>query len=209
MGLEIELYGAGTARTLRPIWMAEEIGTKYTLYPIGPRTGETQTEEFKILNPKKIIPLLKRGDCVVSESIAIGRYLQRIENQKNNLVPSDLKLKALEDEWCNFIYGELDETSLYVMRRHGDLKNIYGHAPNVLESCKEYFYKHLQVIEQKLANQDTLFGLDFGLADIILVSCLDWAIAYEFELSDAVRSYHENIKKRGAYKKAIGINYGI
>jgi len=209
LGLEIELYGAGTARTLRPIWMAEEIGMQYTLYPIGPRTGETQTEEFKILNPKKKIPLLKHGDFVLSESIAICRYLQRIENEKDNLVPSDLKLKALEDEWCNFIYGELDETSLYVMRRHGDLKNIYGHAPNVLESCKEYFYKHLQVIEQKLANQDTLFGLDFGLADIILVSCLDWAIAYEFELSVAVQSYHENIKKRGAYKKAIEINYGI
>ena len=48
---------------------------------------------------------------------------------------------ALEDEWCNFIYGELDETSLYVMRRHHDLKDIYGDAPEVV---KVHFLNPLQ-----------------------------------------------------------------
>ena len=49
----LELWGAGTARTLRPIWMAEELGLPYELYPIGPRTGETQTEDYTSLNPKQ------------------------------------------------------------------------------------------------------------------------------------------------------------
>ena len=42
----IKFWGAGTARTLRPIWMAEELQINYELIPIGPRTGETKTEEF-------------------------------------------------------------------------------------------------------------------------------------------------------------------
>ena len=42
---EIILWGSGTARTFRPIWMAEELGLSYVLKPIGPRTGETQTKE--------------------------------------------------------------------------------------------------------------------------------------------------------------------
>ena len=46
MNESIKLWGAGTARTLRPIWMAEELEINYELIPIGPRTGETQTEEF-------------------------------------------------------------------------------------------------------------------------------------------------------------------
>ena len=204
----IELYGAGTARTLRPIWMAEEINIEYDLYPIGPRTGETRTEKYTELNPKQKIPLLKHGDFLLSESLAICRYLQRLDIAKRDFIPKESRLRALEDEWCNFIYGELDETSLYVMRRHGDLAQIYGDAPNVVKSCEEYFYKQLSVVEKKLKKQETLFGLDFSLADILLVSCLDWAIAYKLELPRAVLSYHKKMISREAYKKAIKINYG-
>ena len=146
----IELYGAGTARTLRPIWMAEEINIEYDLYPIGPRTSETRTEKYTELNPKQKIPLLKHGDFLLSESLAICRYLQRLDIAKRDFIPKESRLRALEDEWCNFIYGELDETSLYVMRRHGDLAQIYGDAPSVVKSCEEYFYKQLSVVEEKL-----------------------------------------------------------
>ena len=37
--MQLKFWGAGTARTLRPIWMAEELGLDYKLLPIGPRTG--------------------------------------------------------------------------------------------------------------------------------------------------------------------------
>ena len=79
-----------------------------------------------------------------------------------------------EDEWCNFIYGELDETSLYVMRRHYDLKKIYGDAPEVVKSCREYFEKQLGVVEDTLSQNGTLFGLEFGLDDILLTIFLQF-----------------------------------
>ena len=41
----IKIWGASTPRSLRPIWMAEELGLNYELMPIGPRTGETQTAD--------------------------------------------------------------------------------------------------------------------------------------------------------------------
>ena len=46
MDLKLEFWGSGTARTLRPIWMAEELNLKYELSSIGPRTGETLTPEY-------------------------------------------------------------------------------------------------------------------------------------------------------------------
>jgi len=207
LNLNLEIWGAGTARTLRPIWMAEELGLEYQLFPIGPRTGETQTKEFTRLNAKQKIPLLKHGDFLLSESVAICRYLQKISNSKNIFTPQDNKAMALEDEWCNFIYGELDETSLYVMRRHFDLKDIYGDSPKVVESCRKYFKKYLDLIEDILKHQDTLFGYDFGLADILLTTCLDWAEVYKFNLPLNVSRYHENIRSREAYKNAFAINY--
>ena len=83
MFLNLEIWGAGTARTLRPIWMAEELNLKYTLHPIGPRTGETQTQQYSKLNPKQKVPILQHDDFVLSESVAICRYLQKISNSKN------------------------------------------------------------------------------------------------------------------------------
>ena len=209
MNLNLEIWGAGTARTHRPIWMAEELGLEYKLFPIGPRTGETQTIEFTKLNTKQKIPLLKHDDFLLSESVAICRYLQRISNSNNIFLPQDDKTIALEDEWCNFIYGELDETSLYVMRRHFDLKDIYGDSPEVVESCRNYFEKYLAIIENILSNQDTLFGYDFGLADILLTTCLDWAEAYEFNLPSNISKYLETTRNREAYKIAFDINYKI
>ena len=58
--MNLEFWGAGTARTLRPIWVAEELNLKYLLHPIGPRTGETQTEDYKALNPKQKNTLYKK-----------------------------------------------------------------------------------------------------------------------------------------------------
>ena len=207
--MSLEFWGAGTARTLRPIWVAEELNLKYLLHPIGPRTGETQTEDYKALNPKQKIPCIRNNEFLLSESVAICRYLQGLKNSPNLFKPSDPESIALEDQWCNFIYGELDETSLYVMRRHYDLKEIYGSSSIVVESCREYFYRNLKVIENTLHNQYTLFGYDFGLADILLVTCLDWAVAYDFKLPENISNYHEKIKLRDGYKKAVKINYGL
>ena len=94
------------------------------------------------------------------------------------------------------------------MRRHYDLKAIYGSSSIVVESCREYFYRNLKVIENTLQNQDTLFGYDFGLADILLVTCLDWAVAYDFELQKIFLIIMKN-KAQGWVQKSSKINYGF
>ncbi|MEQ8859981.1 MAG: glutathione S-transferase N-terminal domain-containing protein [Pseudomonadales bacterium] len=124
MATPITFWGAGTSRTLRPIWVAEELGVAYRVEPIGPRTGETRTEDYTRLNPKQKIPTLVDGDFKLTESVAICRYL--IDNYPGDGMyrPGTVRDRAREDE-C-YVYRELDETSLYVMRRHRDLAHIYG-----------------------------------------------------------------------------------
>ena len=204
----IQIWGAGTTRTFRPVWTAEELNLDYELVPIGPRTGETQTPKFTQLNPKEKIPALVDGTTKLSESVAICRYLiERYGNVSTLLIPDDLATRAREDEWVCYFYGELDETSLYVMRRHGDLKKIYGEAPNALSAARDYAKKHLKVVSDHLEDKEYVVGSRFGLADIILISCLDWAVNYEFELSAPLIRYRERIIQRDAYKAAYTANY--
>lgn len=204
----IQIWGAGTSRTFRPVWTAEELSLEYELVAMGPRTGETQTPEFTRLNPKQKIPALIDGNMKLSESVAICRYLiERYGNASTLSIPGDVAMRAREDEWVCYCYGELDETSLYVMRRHGDLKAIYGEAPNSLLAARDYANKHLNVVSDHLEDKNYVVGGRFGLADIILISCLDWAINYGFELSTPLMRYREPIIQRDAYKAAFTANY--
>ena len=43
---DLTLWGVGTSRTVRPHWAMFELGLPYKVKPIGPRTGETKTEEY-------------------------------------------------------------------------------------------------------------------------------------------------------------------
>ena len=204
---KIKLWGSKTARSLRPVWMAEELEIEYELLPIGPRTGETSSEEYTKLNPKQKIPFMEHGDFQLSESLAICRYLQNTFPSNNLFIPQTPKDLAKEDEWCSFIYGELDETCLYVIRRHHDLSDIYGPAPNVVESCREYLERQFRVIESYIEKKDSVLDQGFGLADIFLMSCLDWAIYHEFKLPKNIAIYKDKISERSAFKKAMEINF--
>lgn len=47
----------------------------------------------------------------------------------------------------------------------------------------------------------------FGIVDILLMSCLDWAIFYEFDLPKNITIYRERISQRAPYTRAMEINY--
>ena len=150
---------------------------------------------------------MKDGGFVLSESLSICRYLQNVYPSDNIAIPKTKEDLAREDEWCNYIYGEMDETTLYVMRRHYDLTDIYGESPVVVEACRDYLERHLEVVDKHLEQNKTVLEIGFGLADIMLVSCLDWAIFYNFDLKEATKDYHKNMIERPNYIKAKKINY--
>jgi glutathione S-transferase len=47
----------------------------------------------------------------------------------------------------------------------------------------------------------------FGLADVLLVSCLDWAAAYGLELPADLAAYRSAIAQREAYGRAVAANF--
>ncbi len=205
----IKIWGAETSRTFRPIWVAEELGLTYKHLQIQPRTGETQTEEFTSLNRKQKVPFLEDGEFRLSESVAICRYLVRTYPNRNISTPTTKVEIAKEDEWLSYIYGEMDETALYVMRRHGELAQIYGHSETVLKSCNTYLIRHFGVLDHHLSKHEYLMPIGFSLADMILVSCVDWADFYQIEIPKAVKQYRDRIAERPAYLKAMKINFPI
>ncbi len=200
---DLTLWGVGTSRTVRPHWAMAELGLKYTTYAIGPRTGETKTAEYTRLNPRQKVPMLQDGDFSIGESAAIVAYLARTYGTRDkSLIPDDKQAYAKWLEWCFFIVTELDSTSLYVMRRHSAdaLGHIYGVAPEVTAKAGEYFREQLRHVEVALDDGRTfLMGDQFTSADILLTTCLEWAIAYGVGICDNAQPYLARIKTRPGY----------
>src|SRR6202163_2468232 len=211
MSENLILWGVGTTRTIRAHWALHELGLRYDVRPILPRSGETKTAEYTALNPRQKIPLLQDGDLTIGERAAIVAYLANKHRTANgSLVPDCERLYAKWLEWCFFIVAELDSTSLYVMRRHGTnngLAHIYGEAPAVVSQAGEYFRQQLRHVDLALSDDRTyLLGDQFTTADIILTTCLTWAIDYGVGICDSAVPYLERTKSRPAYQLAAAAN---
>ena len=202
------LWGVGTSRTLRAHWALHELGLDYECRPILPRTGETKTPEYSALNPRQKIPLLQDGDFTIAESPAIAAYLSNIYgSSENRLIPSDPREQAIWLEWCFYAATELDATSLYVMRRHRDLKHIYGESPVALESAAGYFATQLRHAEQALQDgRSFLVGGRFTTADMLLTTCLTWAVDYRVPVTAACLAYMKRITSRPGYRTSVTAN---
>ena len=97
---------------MRAHWMLMELGLEYEFHPFHSRSGATQTDEFKRLNPRHKIPVLRHGSFVLTESAAIIQYLSETFSNSGNLyLPSDAESRAKLNEWCYFILSELDAAS--------------------------------------------------------------------------------------------------
>ena len=202
------LWGVGTSRTLRAHWVLHELGLDYECRPILPRTGETQTQEYTELNPRQKIPLLQDGDFNIAESPAIAAYLSNTYGTRENaLIPTEPREYATWLEWCFYAATELDATSLYVMRRHGALKHIYGESEVALESAAAYFATQLRHAEQALQDgRPFLVGGRLTTADMLLTTCLAWAVSYRLPITPACHAYLERITSRPGYRGGLAAN---
>ena len=206
--MTLVLWGTGTSRTIRPIWAMHELGLTFEHRPILPRTGETQTPEYTSLTARQKIPLLRDGDLTITESAAIVYYLSdTYGNDDNRLVPLDPADRARCLEWCFFAISELDATALYVIRRHRDLKHIYGDAPVANDSAAQYFQKQMRSVDRALEDgRAHILGPRFSAADLILSTCLSWAVRYGVPVSATALAYNERITARPAYSQALESN---
>lgn len=206
--IERTYWGVGSSRALRGHWALQELALPYRTESIRTRTPDTERPEFIAVTPRKKIPVLQDGELVLTESPAIVTYLaERYGNAETLYMPSDPEERARYYEWMSFISMELDATTLYVLRRHQYLPAIYGDAPNAIQACREYFVRMIEAATQSLEPSATyLLGNQFTGVDILMMSCLDWALRYEVSVPETFLAYRERVVVRPSYAKALAAN---
>ena len=202
------LWGVGTSRTIRAHWALIELNLSYKTEIIRTRTTDTETADFKSVNPRQKIPVLQDGTLTMGESAAIVTYLaESYSTEQVNLIPDNPKARAKYFEWMSFICMELDATSLYVLRRHWSLPEIYGDSPVANKASEEYFNRMITAAD-KLKNPKQKYLLETGFSgvDILMTTTLKWAIDYNQKIPNDFMEYLDHMVNRPGYIAALEAN---
>ena len=202
------LWGVATSRTIRAHWALIELNLSYKTEIIRTRTTDTETAAFKSVNPRQKIPVLQDGTLTMGESAAIVTYLaESYSTEQVNLIPDNPKARAKYFEWMSFICMELDATSLYVLRRHWSLPEIYGDSPVANKASEEYFNRMITAAD-KLKNPKQKYLLETGFSgvDILMTTTLKWAIDYNQKIPNDFMEYLDHMVNRPGYIAALEAN---
>ena len=157
------------------LWTCDEIGLAYDREDWGKGFAETQTPEFRALNPNAMVPVVVIGDYVLWESHAICRFLATLHG-RDDLLPADPWRRAQVEKWLDWQAAELNPAWSYafraLMRHDPDCTD-----PALIAASIARWNQHIAIIEQQLEKTGAYMAGDtFSLADIVIGLSLNrWA----------------------------------
>jgi glutathione S-transferase len=104
----VKLYGTPPTRTLRVIWLLNELGLKYEMIPVDLLQGEHKQQDFQQLNPAAKVPVLVDGSLVMTESAAIQLYLAD-KHPEAGFIPASVEDRAQMYRRIFFLVTEIEQ----------------------------------------------------------------------------------------------------
>lgn len=191
-----EIIGTRKSRTLRVIWMLEELGEPYFHTDVSPRS-----EVVMGFNPSGKIPVLRDGDAVLTDSVAIMTYLAD-KHQKMTFAAGTVE-RARQDALTHQILDDVDAV-LWTASRHSFVLPQEHRVTGIKESLRWELTVNLDRLATGLTGP-FLMGDKMTVPDILLTHCLGWAIIAKFEPAPPVlREYMERLRTRPAFVRAQG-----
>jgi glutathione S-transferase len=165
------LYGNTASRTMRNLWLLEELATPYERVVINYKNKGCHTPEFLAINPNAHIPALVDGDVVMYESLAINLYLAR--KYGGPLSALTLAEEAQLLKWSFWVVTEVEKDALTVLM-HRLAMPAEQRKPELAAQAEGALRKPINILNAHLAHSTYVLGERFTVADINLASICNW-----------------------------------
>lgn len=191
----MKLYEFAPTRSIRVRWTLQELRVDFEAISVNLAAGEHHSPEFLRLNPAGRVPVLVDGGLVLTESVAIVRYLAQ-KYRDRGFLPAGLEEQAQLDRWLLFTATELEQP-LWRISKHTFLLPEKDRIPADVDLASRDFKNVARVMESHLQNREFVVGDRVSVADFVLAYTLDWGneagLLKEFPKSVA---YMENMYTR-------------
>ena len=162
--MALTIHGSPRSRTLRVLWMAEELGLDYAHDPVAFDDPALKSPAFLSLNPAGAIPTIEDDGFALAESLAINLYLAR-KHSLGGLYPATLEGEAQAWRWSLWAQGQLEP---WIVRDAllADLRAAA--APHIAPVIAA----GLATLERALADREWLLGEVLTVADLNVAAVL-------------------------------------
>lgn len=197
----ITVFGGSTSRSLRVVWLMEEMGIAYRIRPVD-MLAEAEDREFLEANPGGFIPVIQDGDVTMVESIAIMEYLMgRYGPTPLAPAPADPSFPAYQQ----FLHlGEAGLATLMmiiIMCRYFAPESERDNW--AIGQSKQWIEKRMKLVRAQLARAPHMAGENFTAADISVTYALQLGSDHcGLELGEAEQAYLARTTGREAYQRA-------
>jgi glutathione S-transferase len=99
----LKLWGRTTSsNVMKVLWLLEELHLPYQRIDAGGAFGQTDTPDYRSMNPLGLVPSLEDGEIRLFESNAILRYLCNAHAPATPLYPTAPAARAQVESWMDF-----------------------------------------------------------------------------------------------------------
>ena len=178
--MALTIYGAPNSRTSRVLWLAKELGLPFEHVPVNNRNGDTRKSEHLKLNPNGHVPVIKDGDLILWESLAINNYLAK--KHGGQLAPENLDEEAKLGMWSMWALTEMEPPGIQLLM-HTLFLPEDKRSPQAVAQAKEQAKAPLGVLEAHLAQNEYVLGNRFTVADVNLASVVSTMPRVQYDMS--------------------------
>ncbi len=195
--MALTIYGSSQSRTLRVLWMAEELGLDYDRAPAEWDDQALKAPAFLAINPAGRIPAIMEDGFALSESLAITLYLAKAHGSP--LYPASLEDEARTWSWTLWATYELES-----------FLNRDARRPPPPRDLDRWVAPALRRLEDALKASPCLLGEAFSAADLNVACVLSPSRTNRIDLAPypAVRDWLERCRGRPAWIRTRALQAG-
>ena len=201
--MALKLFHSPGTRSIRTLWLLEEMGLAYELKSIKYDGAYFASDEFRAINPMGKVPALYDDDTLIVESGATLEYLL------GRYGPSPLSAAPDNPEYGAYLqWLHMAESGManYIAVSFGHASGLdkYRVTDEFDGYCRYQIVKALEMLETQLEDRDYILQSGFSAADISMGYTLFFAQACTgVKFTERVAAYFDRLKSRPAFQKAL------
>jgi len=198
----LRILGKPTSINVRKVlWLCEELALPHVLEPWGAGVRDTDTPEFRALNPNALVPVVIDGDAVLWESNTICRWLAGRAG-RDDLLPREPLSRARVEQWMDWQGGDFNNAWRYAFM-HLVRKSPAHQDPAAVAAGTASWNRHVAMLDEQLARTGAFVaGPAFTVADIVIgLSVNRWfETPIERPALAHVQAYYDRLAERAPFR---------
>lgn len=202
----LKIYHSKQSRSMRVLWLCEEIRLPFEIAPLAMFTPEMKTRDYLAIHPLGKVPAIDDDGFILWETGAIFEYLVAKYSDGALFPPRDTREGALAAQWMGYAENPLTIIMGEVAAHSGPIPDEMK-IPALVSRGREIAPALVGVVERALGDHEFILGEHFSAADIMLAFGLNIARHLEFvnESTPRVRDYCDRLMTRPAALRAAAL----